>query len=56
MADEFLTQVILNVLIPCKENTILKVQREVAKMTGLEVFGMEFKYFPPLSKEVPNGR
>ncbi len=60
----YLTQISLNVLIPVDEHFVVKVQEEVSKMTGIDVYGIEFKYSPPddfkpskcEKKEIPNAR
>ncbi len=53
--DRYLTGITLQVLMPVDEKTIMKVEKEVFKMTGIDVLGIEFRYIPPVGEDVKNG-
>ncbi len=44
MSNLCLTEISLQVLIPVDEHTILKVQEEVSKITGIDIYGTKFRY------------
>lgn len=56
MPERFLTEIILNVLIPVDEHYVMKVQEEVSKMTGIDILGIEFRYIPSLGEKIHTPR
>ena len=59
MLDRCLTKIIIHVLIPVDEHTIMKVKKELDKVEGIDACGYSFRYTPPIGEdeeEVYNGR